>query len=138
MDRRFSARADLSTLAMGAATELDALVEPTQSESVEAMRALAEELRSIFPADKRPDLPPDTIGLVCGVVQNWSNEPTERGYSQSAQLARDIAERLESAAHSQGDIQKLIKFCVSLFYATQRRSVIHDGPTDHPDFLSMC
>lgn len=123
---------------MEAATELDALVEPVQPNSVEGMRALAEELRRIFPENQRPELPPDTIGLVCGVVQTWSEEPTERGYSHSSQLARNIAERLQSAEHSQGDIQKLIKFCVSLFYATQPRAVIHDGPTDHPDFLSMC
>lgn len=126
----------LSALALGAATELDARIGTSMGSSDESTRALAQELLRLFPG-QRPNLPPEMIGLVCGVIEDWVEPGTEPGYNQSTQAAKKIADLLQKPKLSKRQIEKLVQFCLSLYYATQPRPMMHDMPEDHRDFLSM-
>jgi hypothetical protein len=119
----------LSALALAAAEELD--TEQPRSTSQTASLRLARELRALFPAAKggRPNLPPETIGLVCGVVDGWVQPaPAMSGYKQSNEAAQEIAKCLESRTLSGAEVKRLVQFCLALYYATQSKSLIHDIP----------
>jgi len=129
---------DLSSLALSAATELGDRLESATGAS-KSTRDLAHELRLLFPGeDRRPQLPPETTGLVCGVVESWEQVPASSGYRQSSQAAQRIAELLEKPQLTTAEIERLVQFCLNLFYATQPNALMHDVPGDHEHILSMC
>jgi hypothetical protein len=129
---------NLSSLALAAATELDRMGTHPKKVSTAATHELAERLRSLFQPNERPQLPPETIGLVCGLVEDWSEQSNEGGYEQSRNAAWKIADLLDAARSHEDQIDNLVKFCLSLFYSTQPKAVIHDIPQDHEGILSMC
>jgi hypothetical protein len=130
---------NLSALALSAARELDIqLSEVSGSSSGKPKLSLAQELRRLFPDRGRPNLPPESIGLVCGVVEDWSSSGTEGGYNGSTKAANEIAAQLEKPELSQEQIEKLIQFCLRLYYATQAKPVMNDIPEGHDGFVSMC
>lgn len=128
---------DLSNLALRAATELDTKLTRPHSSSAYST-ALAEELRRLFPAQARPQLPPETTGIVCGIVESSAEDLPQNGYEGWEQGAQKIASFLVRANLDKAEIERLVKFCLSLFYATQPKAVMHDIPTDQEHILSMC
>ena len=128
---------DLGTLALHAATELDRPSGSTSRGLSQSSRALAEHLRHLFPGG-RPKLPPETIGLFCGLMESLADNPAEHGsYDRSNKTAKRIADMLERPTLSKTEREKIINFCLSLFYAMQPKGAMHDLPEDHPDILSM-
>lgn len=130
-------RPSLSRLALAAARELDAHIDPPVGSSREATHALADQLRQLFPGN-RPKLPPESIGLICGVVENWGKVAEAGGFDQSTQVAQKVANLLDTPQFTQQQIRELIKFCLALYYATQSQPLIYDIPKDHEGFVSMC
>jgi hypothetical protein len=127
---------DLNSLALDAATELEARIGNRDNHAGKSRQALAQELCELFPASKqRPNLSPETIGIVCGVVGGWSGGPNRTGYAQFNQSARQIAELLVAPRLSQREIERLVQFCHALFYATQVNPIMHDVPDDIPNIV---
>jgi hypothetical protein len=138
--RTGTASIPLSTLALEAAIELDAETTSTPRTSLDKSQHLAKQLRMLFPG-QRPHFSPDSIGLVCGVIENYESETeiTEpvSGYDLSTEKAKIIANKLEQPVLSPTEANKLIDFCLSLYRATKSVRLIHDIPADHPYVLTL-
>jgi hypothetical protein len=128
---------DLSRLALDAAAELDQRVlDPTGSDK--SIRELALALRALFPADRdRPLLPPETIGLVCEIMENSFEGEPSNDFTESNRSASRIANKLEEENLSEAEADWLIDVCHALHKATQRRSGMSDIPEDHPFVLTL-
>jgi hypothetical protein len=128
----------LSKLALAAGRELDSQLDPPVAEpSRTALHALAERLRQLFPGD-RPNIPSDSLGLICGVVQSYGDATRARGLFERSTLgAKRIAELLDAPQHTQEEIAQLIDFCISFHRATEPLPHFHDIPEDHEGFVSM-
>jgi hypothetical protein len=131
-------RLDLHGLAFNAAEEIETGLRSQSTDPGSSARALADELCQMFPANKEPsNLPPATIGLVCSVVGGWKEDANLAGYEQFCQTARKIAALLVQPGLSANQAQKLLRFCDSLFFATQSNPAVHSVSDDLPNVLRM-
>src|ERR1043166_8663866 len=110
-------------LALDAASELDARVKNPNA-STEHIRTLAQELRTIFEGE-HPLLPPDTIGLVCDIIESWDEVPHQNSEA-ATRTAQEIAAKLEDPHLTEQDADRLIDICIALHDATRRAPTIHD------------
>jgi hypothetical protein len=125
---------DLSILALEVAKELDTRATRPNVANVKA-KALAEELRLLFPGG-RPHLPPESMGLVCGVIESWDGG-VGSGYEHPTSIAQSIAKKLEKDKLTLKEAGRLIDFCLALHDATESAHVMHDLPSDHPYVLTL-
>lgn len=125
-----------SRLALDAAAEIDSRIKnPKQGRA--NIKAFANQLRSIFPESSAPLLPPETIGLVCDLIEKqWAEEITE-DLDRPSQLARQIADKLEDTHLTLKESKRLIELCLSLHDMLMEEPVIHDIPDDHPYILTL-
>jgi hypothetical protein len=125
-----------SRLALDAAAEIDSRIRnPKQSGA--NIGAFAKQLRSIFPERSAPLLPPETIGLVCDLIEKqWADEVTA-DLERPSELARQIADKLEAPQLTLKESKMLIELCLSLHDMLRQEPVIHDIPDDHPYILTL-
>lgn len=121
-------------LALDAAAELDARVNNPNASS-DHIKTLAQELRNIFHGPP-PLLPPDTMGLVCDIIESWEEHP-QKNYESSTRTAQEIANKLEDPNLSPEQADRLIDICMALHDVTRRTPAMFDIPEDHPYVLTL-
>ena len=121
-------------LALDAAEELDLRVNNPNTSS-EHIRMLANEIRTIFQG-AHPLLPPDSVGLVCDIIESWEDQP-EKNYEAASRNAQEIAAKLEDSDLSEEETDRLIDICMALHDVSRRAPSMHDIPEDHPYVLTL-
>jgi hypothetical protein len=127
--------ADLSDLALSAARELDGRRRGLKE--TKRLEALAEALVKSFTEEDRPELPLESIGLVCNVLEDYGQLQKPASNEELRESAQGAAAKLRNPNLSAKEIAELIEFCVALYYAAREQQDIHEIPLTHPDLVTL-
>lgn len=120
---------ELSNLALQAAKELSRGLKTKTK-----VQALARYIRAFFVSGQgrvhRPTLQPESIGLVCDVLERWKGERSV-DYSKLSNITTEIAEKLENVTKTSRDLDELKGLCLSLYGATKSRPEVYDIQPRH-------
>ncbi len=120
----------ISDLALGAAKEISRGLKTRQRTDELSRRIPNFFVSSGSGVSLRPQMRPESIGLVCDVLEQWKGETTI-DYSELSVVAKQVAKKLATRHPSAEDRQKLVKFCLSLHNATRSRPEFYEVQPQH-------
>jgi hypothetical protein len=82
-------------------------------------------------------LQPESIGLVCGVLEKRKGDNRPAQYHVLSEVTEEIAKKLETTNPKSNDLDKLQKFCLLLHEATKTRPELYDIPPQHRYFAPL-